>query len=213
MHFETFEPLRTLPVIHAFTGRAPGIDVSTDRETALARLEEAHIDLRSRLGLGARRYLIAEQIHGAGVATVHSGSENRSPAVDALVTDDPSVALGIYVADCGPVFIVDPVRRVIGCAHSGKKGTQLGIAAATVAEMVARFGCDPSQMTAVLGPCIRPPHYEIDFAADIIRQLRESGVGSVTDCGTCTAANPHLYYSYRRELGKTGRMVALLALK
>ena len=53
MHFETFEPLRALPVIHAFTGRAPGIDVSTDRETALARLEEAHIDLLSRLGRGA----------------------------------------------------------------------------------------------------------------------------------------------------------------
>jgi copper oxidase (laccase) domain-containing protein len=209
MHFETFEPLSALPVIHAFTGRAPGIDVSTDRETALARLEEAHIDFRNRLGLGTRRYLIAEQVHGAGIAAVHAGSENRSPAVDALVTDDPSVALGIYVADCGPVFIVDPVRRAIGCVHSGKKGTQFGIAAATVAEMVARYGCDPSQMTAVLGPCIRPPHYEIDFAADIVCQLRES----VTDCGTCTAANPARYYSYRRELGKTGRMVALLALQ
>lgn len=213
MHFETFEPLRPLPVIHAFTGRVPGIDVSTDRETALARLEKAHAALRENLGLSTRRYLIAEQIHGAEIAAVHAGSQHLSPAADALITDDPGVALGIYVADCGPVFIVDPVRRAIGCAHSGKKGTQLGIAAATVAAMVACYGCEPARMTAVLGPCIRPPHYEIDFAADIIRQLRESGVGSVTDCGTCTAANPDLYYSYRRELGKTGRMVALLALK
>ncbi len=213
MYFETFEPLRPLPVIHAFTGRAPGIDVSTDRETALARLEKEHANFRASIGLGTRRYLIAEQMHGAGIAAVHAASAQLSPGVDALISDDPAVALGIYVADCGPVFIVDPVRRAIGCAHSGKKGTQLGIAAATVAAMVSRYGCEPSQMTAVLGPCIRPPHYEINFAADIIRQLHESGVGSVTDCGACTASNPELYYSYRRELGKTGRMVALLALK
>jgi polyphenol oxidase len=200
MYFETFEPLRPLPVIHAFTGRVPGIDVSTDRETALSRLEKAHAAFRESIGLGTRRYLIAEQIHGVGIAAVHAGSEQLSPSVDALISDDPSVALGIYVADCGPVFIVDPVRRAIGCAHSGKKGTQLGIAASTVAAMVARYGCEPSHMTAVLGPCIRPPHYEIDF-------------GSVTDCGACTASNSELYYSYRRELGKTGRMVALLALK
>lgn len=63
-----------------------------------------------------------------------------------------------------------------------------------------------------VAPCIRPPHYEIDFAADILRQAREAGVQDVHDCGTCTASDPDTYYSYRREKGRTGRLLALLAL-
>ncbi len=210
---ETYPALSSLPVIHAFTGLAPGIDVSTDRETALARLEEAHVKLRADLGLGERRFITAQQVHGSGVAAVHSESTSPVPSVDALITNDPRVCLGIYVADCGPVFIVDPERRAIGCVHSGKKGTEFEIVRATIEAMVENFGCDPARMVAQLGPCIRPPHYEIDFAAEIIRQLHDAGIGSVHDCGTCTAANPDRYYSYRRELGKTGRMAALIALK
>ena len=210
---ETFAALTELPVIHAFTGLVPGIDVAVERETALARLEDTHRDLRIELGLGDRRFMTAEQVHGASVAAVRAESRSPFPEVDALITDDPRVCLGIYVADCGPIFLVDPERRAIGCVHSGKKGTQLEIVRAAVKAMVATYGCDPAQMVAQLGPCIRPPHYDLDFASEIIRQLGQAGVGSVHDCGRCTAANPAVYYSYRRELGKTGRMVALLALK
>jgi hypothetical protein len=211
--FETFASLDPLPVIHAFTGRVTGLDVCTDRETALARLEESHVRVRASLGLSGRTYCTAQQIHGAGVAVVRADSPSPTPDVDALITDDPNVALGIYVADCGPVYIVDPVRRAIGCAHSGRKGTEQEISRITVEAMVKTYGCNPAQMVAQLGPCIRPPHYEIDFAAAIIRQLKDAGVGSVHDCGACTASHPGRYYSYRRELGKTGRMVAILALR
>lgn len=210
---ETFTALNELPIIHAFTGRVPALDLSTDRQTALARLEEAHISLRTALGLGGRHFMIAQQIHGAGVAAVRSESRSPFPEVDALITNDPRVCLGIYVADCGPIYLVDPERRAIGCIHSGRKGTEREIVRATVNAMVAHYGCVPSRMVAQLGPCIRPPHYDVDFAPEIIRQLEQAGVGSVHDCGTCTAANPSRYYSYRRELGKTGRMLALIALK
>ncbi len=210
---ETFSALSALPVIHAFTQRVPGIDVSSDRETALARLTQAHTTLRTDLRLGGRRFLTAQQIHGNGVAAVGADSPSPAPGVDALITDEPRVCLGIYVADCGPIFLVDPARRAIGCVHSGRKGTELGIVGQTVKLMVSEYGCVPSRMIAQLGPCIRPPHYDVDFAALIVRQLHEANIGSVNDCGTCTAANPGVYYSYRRELGKTGRMVAVLALK
>lgn len=209
---ETFPALAKLPVIHAFTGRFPGIDVDTDRDTALARLGEAHAQLRTELGLGDRCFITAEQVHGSAVAAVRADSRSPFPGVDALITDDPAVCLGIYVADCGPIFLVDPERRAIGCIHSGKKGTQLEIVRATVDAMVATYGCEPARMVAQLGPCIRPPFYEIDFPSKITRQLAQAGIGSIHDCGTCTAAHPDRYYSYRRELGKTGRMVALLAL-
>jgi len=78
--------------------------------------------------------------------------------------------------------------------------------------MVESFACKPSDIIAQLGPCIRPPHYEVDFAADIVRQCRQAGITEVHDCGRCTAADADRYYSYRREKGQTGRMAALLAL-
>ena len=210
---ETFPALAKLPVIHAFTGRFPGIDVDTDRDTALARLGEAHAQLRTELGLGDRCFITAEQVHGSAVAAVRAGSRSHFLGVDALITDDPAVCLGIYVADCGPIFLVDPERRAIGCIHSGKKGTQLEIVRATVDAMIETYGCVPSRMVAQLGPCIRPPNYEVDFAAGILRQCREAGLVSVHDCGRCTAAEADRYYSYRREKGQTGRMLALLALR
>lgn len=209
---ETFPALAALPVIHAFTGRVPGLDVKIDRAAALKNLAGFHEALRGTLGVGDRPYVTAEQVHGAGVAVVRDAKAATFPNVDALITANPDVCLGIYVADCGPVWLVDPERRAIGCVHSGRKGTDLGIVPATVAAMVENFGCDPSRMVAQLGPCIRPPHYEVDFAASIIAQCRAAGVGAVFDSGTCTATEADRYYSYRREQGKTGRMVALFAL-
>jgi copper oxidase (laccase) domain-containing protein len=210
--FETFAALSALPVVHAFTGRVPGLDVKTDRETALGRLDQYHDETRQALGLANRHFRTARQVHGKEVAVVDAKSSACTPGVDALVTAAPDVCLGIYVADCGPVFFVDPVRRVIGAAHSGRKGTALGIVAATIETMARVFGSDPADIVVQLGPCIRPPHYEVDFAADIIGQARAAGAGAVHDSGTCTAARLDRYYSYWIEKGQTGRMLAILAL-
>ena len=211
--FETFPALSRLPVVHAFTGRVPGLEVKTDRETALRRLDRYHENARRSLGLGDRHFRAARQVHGIGVAVVDAQSPDCTPDVDALVTASADVCLAIYVADCGPVYFVDPVKRVIGAAHSGRKGTAAGVVPATIESMARNFGSNPADLVVQLGPCIRPPHYEVDFAADIIRQARNAGVREVYDCGTCTGANLDRYYSYRIEKGQTGRMVALLALR
>jgi copper oxidase (laccase) domain-containing protein len=209
--YEQFPALSPLPVVHAFAGKVPGLDVKTDRPTAMERLDGYHANLRARLKLDGRHYITAEQVHGAEVTVVGRNSPTRVPGVDALVTDDPAVCLGIYVADCGPVLLVDPVRRVIGCAHSGRKGTDLGVVPATI-EVMAAMGASVENIVVQLGPCIRPPYYEVDFAAEILRQCRAAGLRSVYDSGACTASRADRYYSYRREKGQTGRMLALLAL-
>jgi polyphenol oxidase len=210
---ETFPALESLPgIVHAFTGRAGGIDVAVDRDSALARLESSHAKVRESIGLGGRVFITAQQVHGADVAIVDSTTPSPVPDVDGLITADPGVCLGIYVADCGPVYLVEPERRVIGLVHSGRKGTELEITRVAIDRMVSQFGCDPSRMVVQLGPCIRPPHYEIDFAAGIVRQARDAGVREVHDCGICTGQNVERYYSYRLERGRTGRMLAKLAL-
>jgi copper oxidase (laccase) domain-containing protein len=146
------------------------------------------------------------------VVAVTASDAAARPEADGLVTNDPSVCLGVYVADCCAIYLVDPERRAIGLLHSGRKGSELGIARAGVERMVAEYGCDPAGMIAQLSPCIRPPHYEVDFAAQIVAACREAGVGTIVDCGVCTACHPDRYYSYRLEQGRTGRMLAVLAL-
>ena len=96
--------------------------------------------------------------------------------------------------------------------HSGKKGTELGVVSTAIETMAARFGSRASDLVIQLSPCIRPPHYEIDFAAEIVRQCRDLGVTAVHDCGVCTACDLARYYSYRAEKGRTGRMLAFLGL-
>ena len=210
---ETFPALEALAgITHGFTGRVPGLDVKMDRELALRRLDEHHARARRELGLAAKTFVTAEQVHGREVAVVDENTASPVPGVDGLITASPAVCLGIHVADCCAVFLADPVRRVIALLHSGRKGSELGITTAALDRMRTGFGCDPAGITVQLSPCIRPPQYETDFAALIIAQARAAGVQRVFDSGACTGANPDRYYSYRIERGKTGRMLALLAL-
>jgi copper oxidase (laccase) domain-containing protein len=134
------------------------------------------------------------------------------PACDGIITNQRSVALGIYVADCCAVYIVDPKIPAIGLVHSGRKGTELGVVTNAIRQMTERFGSHPANMIVQLSPCIRPPHYQVDFAAEIRQQCRALGVQHIHDSGTCTACDLGRYYSYRAEKGKTGRMLAVIGL-
>lgn len=211
---EFFPALQEFPFVrHGFVGRVPGLDVATDRAEALARLEVAHRTVREELGLGDKPLATAEQVHGNEVAVIDSplAQDHCFAGADGLVSNQLNVSLGIYVADCGAVFLVDPVRRCLGLVHSGRKGTELGIVSKAIDQMQKHFGTTPSDLVMQLSPCIRPPNYEVDFAAEIVRQARRSGVERVHDGGRCTAAELERYYSYRAEKARTGRMLALLA--
>ncbi len=130
--------------------------------------------------------------------------------VDGLVTGVPGVVLAIYVADCGAIWLADRVTGAVGLLHSGRKGTEANIFKEALGKMELSFGTVAADVIAVLGPCIRPPHYEVDFAADIASQAKELGVGTFHDCGLDTAADLERFYSYRAERGETGRMMALI---
>jgi copper oxidase (laccase) domain-containing protein len=209
---ERFPALGALEyVLHGFTLRVADLDVRSDRETALQRLDSYHESVMREFA--PRQGRLAEQVHGRAVAVVSIGSPSKSTGVDAIVTSDRKVYLGIYVADCCAVFLVDSRRRAVGLVHSGRKGTSLNIVGQTVRRMSEEFGTDSDDVIAQLSPCIRPPHYEVDFAAEIVEQLEQSGVRRVFDSGENTGSDLNRFYSYRMEKGRTGRMLALLALK
>jgi copper oxidase (laccase) domain-containing protein len=213
--FEQFPALSAIGICrHVFTQRIPGIDVSHDKAQALKRLEAAHREIRGAIGLGNWPLLTAQQIHGNKVAIIDRPveSDKHFAGCDGFITNQRRIALGIYVADCCAVYLVDPKTPALGLVHSGRKGTELGVVTNAINQMAESFGSNPAELIVQLSPCIRPPDYEIDFAAEIIEQCRAQGVLKIHDSGVCTACDLHRYYSYRAEKGKTGRMLALLGL-
>ncbi|MGB9802734.1 MAG: peptidoglycan editing factor PgeF [Desulfofundulus sp.] len=170
--------LNTGLVSHGFTTRHGGVStgayatlnmafhVGDDPHRVLANRERVCRDLEM-----APEHLVAgEQVHGDRVAVVgkvHRGRGARAaqdalPATDALITGERLVPLSSYYADCVPVFLLDPVRRVVGLAHAGWKGTYLGIAGKTVQAMGRFFGSRPGDCLAGIGPSIGPCCYEVD---------------------------------------------------
>ena len=178
------------------------------------------------------RLHLLKQVHGTVV--VAAPWEGR-PEGDAAVADRPGLLLGIETADCLPVLLVDPVRRLVAAAHAGWRGTAAGVARAAVDALVAR-GSNPTDLVAALGPSIGVCCYEVgpelvpafgpggeaffrpgprgrlhlDVRAANAAQLRAAGVPDarihlVSDCTYCRA---DLYHSYRREGRDAGRMIS-----
>jgi YfiH family protein len=204
VEIQTFPALRVAGLLHGFSTRSS------------QPLEQLDAELNSAFraaGFPMGEAVHAEQPHGNKVAVVTGPVVGRIPEVDALATATPGLPLVVRVADCGPVFFYDPVRRAIALAHSGRRGTEGNIVAATMEALSQNFGSNPADLIVQLGPCIRPPHYEVDFAAEIGRQARAAGAIHFHDEGACTARHLKRYYSYRAEKGKTGRMWAVLMLQ
>lgn len=202
MEIETFPALNLPGLRHGFTTRSKG---------ELAQLETEMKSSYAAAGFPIDDAASGEQPHGNQVAGVTN--PGRVPGVDALSTATPGLPLMVRVADCGPVYFYDPVRRVIATAHSGRKGTEGNIVGETIAHLEKTYGSRAADLIVQLGPCIRPPHYEVDFAAEIGRQAAHAGVVHFHDCGTCTARELARYYSYRAEKGQTGRMWGVLMLE
>ncbi|MGJ8677962.1 MAG: polyphenol oxidase family protein [Akkermansiaceae bacterium] len=196
-----------------FIGRIEGVAVDYDREATVERLTPHHSTVLEGLGFRWDQLHRAEQVHGGDIKVVNQVDVASTwQDVDGLITADHNIALGIYTADCGAVYLSDPVKGAIGLLHSGKKGTEANITGKAIAMMMERFGSDPRDISMALAPCIRPPVYEVDFAQEIFQQAAAAGIQEVnmSNSGVCTSSDRGKYYSYRIEKGCTGRMLALL---
>lgn len=184
------------------------------------------------------------QVHGSVVLRI-TAWPNGEPlgSADALITDRPGLPLAIFTADCAAVYIYDPVRRAVGLAHAGWRGTASAIAARTVAAMAKAYGTNPGDCYAAVSPAIgsccyevdeavvsrlrhfpwlgrviretRPGHWRLDLWLANRLQLADAGLAleRIAVSGLCTACHMDQFYSHRAEAGCTGRQVALLALK
>lgn len=216
--FPFLDPLNSIPGIRAgWVERVPDLSITGDRDAAMNLLRPIHENKVAEFVTRATPWWRAEQVHGTRVAVVPGAPQALAPDGlpmvpdhDGLITRETGIVLAIYTADCGAIWLADRKTGAIGLLHSGKKGTEGNIFKVALDLMAEKFGSRAEDVTAVLSPCIRKPDYEVDFAAEIGRQAARAGVGDFLDCGLNTAADLGRFYSYRRELGKTGRMMALI---
>lgn len=192
------------------------------------------------LGYKAVNLTCAQQVHGCSTARVNKDSvgagsfayEEAIAGIDALLTIEQQAPLAIFIADCVPVILVEPERRVVAVVHAGWRGTLARIAAAAVEKIKTEFGVAADKLLAYLGPAIRACSYRVDdrlhqrfrqsfpqvvgdeLALDLSMvnnyQLLAAGlkVENVFDLGLCTFCRQDLFYSYRREQ-ITGRQAAI----
>lgn len=132
------------------------------------------LDVSRVMDVPPDRLRLITQVHGADVAVAHEGSGSwRQPAADAIVSNDPDVAIAVRVADCAPVLIADPGRRAVAAVHAGWRGTMRGVAAAAVRAMVEEFGVEPDRLIAAIGPCLGPCCGEM--GSEVVDMFRQAG--------------------------------------
>jgi len=129
------------------------------------------------MGVDVDRLLLIRQVHGAEVAIARrarAGSWAR-PEADVIVSDDPSSAIGVRVADCAPILLADRRLHVVGGAHAGWRGTVRGAAGAAVRALAVEFGSHPRDLVAAIGPCLGPCCGEV--GDEVVAAFRDAGHG------------------------------------
>ena len=240
---------------HCFTTRFGGVSEGALSSMNLAiKLDETDEKVRRNfeilgdaLGFGISDLVLTRQTHSDIVRVVTradcSGCFHRDyPECDALVSNDPGVALTVFTADCTPLLFHDPVTGAVGAAHAGWRGTASAIGPKTVEAMVSHFGCRAEDIRAAIGPNIGFCHFETDadvpeallaaFGEEIrpfIRYagnkyfvdlkeinaliLRRAGVRHIEICEDCTMCQPDRFWSHRVTRGIRGSQGALIVCK
>ena len=185
-------------------------------------VKESRLPLATALGLSPDRIAIARQVHGADLA-FHPRSRDEIPEADGHVVSEPGLSALVFVADCLPVAMVGPGG--VAMLHCGWRGLAAGI--------VARGAEAVGATHAAIGPGVGPCCYEVGdevlgaFAglgegvasgrmldlSEVARHLlRDAGVEGVESAGLCTSCEGELFFSHRRDAGRTGRQAGLVWL-
>lgn len=198
-----------------------GEDPEVVRERRRRFLEDA--------GLGDAKILAPKLHHSADVGVVRRGTLPEG-IYDGIVACEEGVVLAVTVADCVPVFFLDPVTGAIGVSHAGWRGAAGGIVANTISAMEQSFDVRPENLFVATGPAIRGPSYEVgpevaglfpeefatpsakpgsdrfhlDLPSAALAAARASGVprDNLVDFSLCTVSHPGDLFSHRRGDGE-----------
>jgi polyphenol oxidase len=222
---------------HLFTNRFEGVSEAPFKslnlglhvnDTAL-HVNQNRAMLKAKLGVS--KLVFMDQVHGDRVVQIESGDE--MPTCDAMISNQPHIALAVMVADCIPILYYDEVHQAIGVAHAGRVGTLLQVGQKTAQCMAKTFGTRMEELTIWMGPSIRSCCYEVGVEAThglesalhvkygkYFLDLQRANLQAFLDIGiqreniqdseVCTCCD-QAYFSYRRDK-ITGRFAGVIAL-
>ena len=174
-------------VRHGFSTRLGGVsegcyaslNLSFDRGDREEAVRENFRRIGEAMGVRCEDMVLSRQTHTTNVRVVTEDDRGKGIVrerdytdVDGLVTDVPGICLVTSYADCVPLYFVDPVKKVIGLSHSGWRGTVGKIGKKTVELMAERFGSDPGDILAAVGPSVCMDCYEV--SGDVIERVKEA---------------------------------------
>ncbi|MFU0833129.1 MAG: Purine nucleoside phosphorylase [Oscillospiraceae bacterium] len=187
--FLTFPTFEKMPFLtHAFSTRLGGVSLNEYSSLNLSfgrgdpdeNVMENYRRICMAAGFDANSMVSSAQVHGTVVRRV--GRENcgegftkpKPDGVDGLMTNEPNVTLVTHYADCVPIYFADPVKKAIGLAHAGWRGTAARIGAEMVHKMAQEFGSRPQDLICVIGPSIGPCCFEVDTPVyEIFAQMKD----------------------------------------
>jgi YfiH family protein len=237
----------SLPVPHGFTTRNGGVSDGyySSLNLGLSTGDDPNIVERNRalvfehFQVNKNQVSLLEQVHGNKVIVAEPGWHKHQ--ADAQVSNDPDLLLVIGMADCLPILFYDPVKKAVGAAHAGWRGTSLRIAENVMITMQREYGSKPANIRVAIGPAICKKNYQVgaevfeafktagipesvfdedgeryrvDIAGANKYVLEQSGVpmNNIEDLNLCTFADSELFYSHRRDGKKRGSHWALIKL-
>lgn len=174
-------------VQHLFTTRMGGIsdgifssmNLSYSRGDEKSRVDENFRRIAALLERDVEDFVFTDQTHTTKVRHVGAGDRGKGilypldyKDIDGLITDDPSVVLVTFFADCVPLYFIDKKNRAIGLSHSGWRGTVGKMGACTLHAMEQAFGTKPEHVTAAIGPSICGSCYEV--SEDVIQDFTDA---------------------------------------
>lgn len=209
-------------VRHAFSTRLGGVSTGPFASLNLGNPNgQAQQDEKSNLAMNYRRLLEAagldpyislcrvHQVHGGAVVRLSADVEHDPHAMaDAIVSDDPTRAISVRVADCVPVLLASRDGRVVGAVHAGWRGVVAGVVGAAVKTMTTEFdGCaDPAGIVAAIGPCIGVDAFEVgpEVVAEFAQVFSGADLATIVRPGNQDRRQIDLREALMRQLLKAG---------
>lgn len=188
-------------IVHCYTLKANDFDIAGNdtyeekRDILYANFEK----LAKALNIKKETILRPYQTHTNTVKRIDEKVRGISifpkelTNVDGLITNKTDIVFSLSFADCTPIYLYDPVKKVIGDIHSGWKGTLTQIGKVAVEKMIKEYECNPKDIICCIGPCIKKCHFEV--SKDVADSFREEfyKMKDIDEIITCTNKEEQKY--------------------
>lgn len=184
--YYTFENLDAVGFVrHGFSTRIGGVsqgpfaamNLGLGTADDMDNIKENYRLFCDAVGFNLENIVISNQTHTTNIRNVDDLPENNDffvkrpfQDVDGLVTDKAGIVLTTYYADCVPLLLCDPVKRVVANCHAGWRGTANGMASKAVQKMVSDYDCNPRDIIAGIGPSISCKNFEV--GAEVVQEFK-----------------------------------------